>query len=45
MIMTNSGKCAYYAPGEMDVNVVFGNIEDCVHSAVTGVVHREEIRW
>jgi len=43
--MTNSGKCAYYAPGEMKVNVVFGNIEDCVHSAVLGIVHTEETRW
>ena len=45
LIMTNSGKCAYYAPGEMKVNVVFGNIEDCVHSAVLGIVHTEETRW
>jgi predicted aconitase len=45
IIMTNSGKCAYYAPGEMNVNVVFGNIEDCVRSAVLGVIHTEETRW
>ena len=45
VIMTNSGKCAYYAPGEINVNVVFGNIEDCVRSACLGSVSQEEIRW
>lgn len=45
VIMTNSGKCAYYAPGELDVKVAFGTIADCVRSAVTGRVHREEALW
>jgi len=45
VIMTNSGKCAYYAPGELDVKVAFGTIADCVRSAVTGRVHREETLW
>jgi predicted aconitase len=36
VIMTNSGKCAYYAPGELDVSVHFGALRSCVEAAVTG---------
>ena len=42
VMMTNSGKCAYYAPGELGVQVAFGSMADCVRSAVTGCVHRKE---
>jgi hypothetical protein len=42
VIMTNSGKCAYYAPGELGVRVAFGSLADCVRSAVAGRVRREE---
>ena len=45
VIMTNSGKCAYYAPGELDVQVAFGSIAECVRSAVEGYVSREETLW
>ena len=45
VIMSNSGKCAYYAPGELDVEVVFGTMADCVRSAAAGRVCREEITW
>ena len=45
VIMTNSGKCAYYALGELDVKVIFGTIADCVRSAVAGSVCREEELW
>ena len=38
VMMTNSGKCAYYAPGELGVQVAFGNLADCVRSAVSGYV-------
>lgn len=38
VIMTNSGKCAYYAPGELDVTVAFGTMAECVRSAVAGRV-------
>jgi len=38
VIMTNSGKCAYYAPGELNVQVAFGTMADCVRSAVCGRV-------
>ena len=42
VIMTNSGKCAYYAPGELGVKVAFGSMADCVDSAVEGRVCRKE---
>ena len=42
VIMTNSGKCAYYAPGELGVQVAFGSMAECVDSAVAGHVRRNE---
>jgi len=45
VIMTNSGKCAYYAPGELGVQVAFGTMAECVESAVKGHVCRNEILW
>ena len=45
VIMTNSGKCAYYAPGKLDAQVVFGTMADCVRSAVAGHICREETLW
>ncbi len=45
VIMTNSGKCAYYAPGELGVQVAFGSMADCVYSAVNGQVCRKETLW
>ncbi len=39
--MTNSGKWAHYAPGNIGVAVAFGSLEDCVASAVAGRVVRE----
>lgn len=44
-IMTNSPKYAYYAPGLLDTEVVFGSLEDCMRSAVSGEVVREETLW
>ncbi|WP_136660445.1 aconitase X catalytic domain-containing protein [Nitratireductor sp. XY-223] len=40
-VMTNSAKWAYYAPGMLPVDVVFGSLEDCVLSASAGEVRRE----
>lgn len=37
-VMTNSGKWAYYAPGNLGVEVVMGTMADCVETAVTGSV-------
>ena len=45
VIMTDSGKCAYYAPGELGVQVAFGSVADCVRSAVEGYVCRKESAW
>ena len=45
VVMTNSGKCAYYAPGELNVKVAFGTLRDCVRSAVEGKVVQEGRRW
>jgi len=44
-LMTNSAKYAYYAPGMLNSQVVFGSLEDCVRSAVAGRVIREPSRW
>jgi predicted aconitase len=45
VIMTNSGKCAYYAPGELNVQVAFGSMADCVESSVNGQVCRKDPLW
>jgi predicted aconitase len=39
-VMTNSGKWAHYAPGNLGVHVAFGELEDCVASAAAGRVVR-----
>ena len=44
-IMTNSGKQAYYAPGELGVQVAFGSLADCVKSAIEGRVYQGEMPW
>jgi predicted aconitase len=38
--MTNSGKWAHYAPGNIGVAVAFGELEDCLASAAAGRVVR-----
>jgi len=43
--MTDSAKWAYYAPGNIGVDVVFGATSDCVESAVQGRVVRDESLW
>lgn len=45
VIMTNSGKCSYYSPGELNVQVAFGNLNECVESAIRGVVCRGVQPW
>jgi predicted aconitase len=45
ILMTNSAKYAYYAPGMLNTQVAFGSLEDCVRSAVAGRVVREPSRW
>jgi len=44
-LMTNSAKYAYYAPGLLNARIVFGSLEDCIRSAVEGLVVRDESLW
>lgn len=39
-VMTNSGKMAYYAPGNLGIEVAFGSMADCMASARAGRVVR-----
>jgi predicted aconitase len=41
-VMTNSGKWAYYAPGNLGVTPVFATLEECVLSAIAGEVVRAD---
>ncbi|HLJ51025.1 MAG TPA: aconitase X catalytic domain-containing protein [Bryobacteraceae bacterium] len=45
ILMTNSAKYAYYAPGLLATEVVFGSLADCIESAVAGRVVRDESLW
>jgi predicted aconitase len=45
VVMTNSGKWAWYAPGNLGVAVAYGSLEDCVASAVAGRIVRDEGVW
>jgi hypothetical protein len=45
VLMTNSGKAAYYAPGELGVRVAFASLADCVRSASSGRVQMEGTPW
>ena len=44
-LMTNSAKFAYYTPGLLGRKITFGSLEDCVNSAVTGQIVRDETLW
>jgi predicted aconitase len=45
VLMTNSGKFAFYAPGNTGYGVQFGSLADCVESAVAGKLVRDEAGW
>jgi len=45
LAMTDSAKWAYYAPGNIGVDVVFGSVGECVESAVAGRLVRNEALW
>ena len=45
VLMTNSGKFAHYSPSTVGHEVVFGSLSDCVKSATTGNVERDESIW
>jgi len=40
-VMTNSGKFAYYGPGEMNIDASISSLKECVESAVRGAVWRD----
>jgi predicted aconitase len=44
-VMTNAAKWAYYAPGMLGVQVVFGSLKECVETAVRGMVWRDPTLW
>ena len=44
-VMTDSGKWAYYAPGNLGVPVVFGSARECIESAVAGRLVRDPDLW
>lgn len=44
-LMTNSGKFALYSPSNIGYDVAYGSLEDCVASALTGRVERDEAVW
>ena len=41
-IMTNAAKWAWYAPGMLGVEAVFGSLKECAESAVRGDVWRDK---
>jgi predicted aconitase len=43
--MTDSGKWAFYAPGNIGVEVVFGSLRECMRSAVEGRIWRDAGIW
>ncbi len=45
LLMTNSAKYAYYAPGLLDAQITFGSLEDCINSAENGKVIRDDSLW
>jgi predicted aconitase len=45
VLMTNSGKFAHYAPGNTGYAVQYGAMAECVESAITGRLARDERIW
>jgi predicted aconitase len=45
VVMTNSAKWAYYAPGNLGVDVVFGSTTECIRSAMLGRVWTDDSLW
>jgi len=45
VLMTNSGKFAFYAPANTGFATVYGSLADCVETAVAGRVTRDERLW
>jgi predicted aconitase len=45
VLMTNSGKFAHYSPPLTGYEVVLGSLEECVSSALAGIVVRHDADW
>ena len=43
--MTTSGKWAWYAPANMQIDVAFGTLAECIASARSGRVTRDDSDW
>lgn len=44
-VMTNSGKWAHYAPGNLGIDVVMASLRECVASALGGKVVTDDAWW
>ena len=44
-LMTNSAKYAFYTPSLLNKQIAFGSTEDCVHSAISGFIIRDDSLW
>jgi len=45
VLMTNSGKFAHYTPGNTGLDVIYGSLKECVHSATEGQIVRDQLLW
>ncbi len=45
LLMTNSAKYAYYAPGQLNMGVIFGSLADCVETAASGRLALNSQQW
>ncbi len=45
VLMTNSGKFAHYAPGNIGHEVLYGSLTDCVETAIAGRLVRDQSIW
>ena len=45
VLMTNSGKFAHYAPGNIGLSTVYGSLKECVRSAEIGSAWRDSDLW
>lgn len=44
-VMTNAAKWAWYAPGMLGIEPIFGSLKECAESAVRGEVWRDPALW
>ena len=44
-VVTDSGKWAWYAPGNLGLDVAFASMAECVRSAIAGELVRDEDLW